>query len=44
MELEIYYLLLLAFSVHMTWILGKRYGISITLDWFEDRDDIDFDE
>jgi hypothetical protein len=41
---DIYYLVFLGFAIHMTWIFGKREGISKTLDFMRERGDIDFED
>ncbi len=43
-KIDIAYLFILGFSIHMTWILGKKQGISKTLDYLKADGQIDFDE
>jgi hypothetical protein len=43
-QVEAVYLFLLLFGVHMSWLLGKRRGISSTLDYLKADGQIDFDE
>ena len=48
MDLEtqwnIIYILVLLFSVNMTWIVAKRHGISSTIDYLEKEGMIELDE
>jgi hypothetical protein len=43
-QIDIYYLVFLGFCVTTTWILGKREGVSQTLDFLKEKGEIDFDE
>ena len=43
-QIYVYYLFFLAFCIHMTWMLGKKHGISKTLDYLKADGQIDFDE
>ena len=43
-EIGIYYLVFLGFAVHMAWLIGKREGISRTLDFLELKGEIDFED
>ena len=43
-QYEILYLIFLLASIHITWTLGKRQGISDTLDYLEQKGDIELDE
>jgi hypothetical protein len=43
-EIDIYYLVFLGFAVHMAWLIGKREGISRTLDFLELKGKIDFED
>ena len=43
-QVDIYYLFFLAFCIHMSWTLGKKRGISSTLDYLKADGQIDFDE
>jgi len=42
--IDVYYLIFLGFAVHMAWLLGKREGISRTIDFLELKGKIDLDE
>ena len=42
--IDVYYFILLGFAVHMAWLLGKREGISRTIDFLELKGKIDLDE
>ena len=48
MDLEtqwnIIYILFFMFSVHMTWIVAKRQGISDTIDYLKEKGMIELDE
>ena len=39
--IDVYYFILLGFAVHMAWLLGKREGISRTIDFLERTGKID---
>ena len=43
-QYEVLYIIFLLASIHMTWILGKRQGIVDTLDYLEEKGDIELDE
>ena len=43
-QYEFLYFIFLLASIHMTWILGKRQGISDTFDYLEQKGDIELDE
>ena len=43
-EMDLIYLLILGFSVHMSYLVGKRNGISNTIDYFEAKGYIDLDD
>ena len=43
-EMDLIYLLILGFSVHMSYLVGKRNGISDTIDYFEAKGYIDLDD
>lgn len=43
-QIDVYYIFFLAFCIHMTWMLGKKHGISKTLDYLKADGQIDFDE
>jgi len=43
-QLDIYYLVFLGFCVHMAWDIGKRHGISKTLDFLREKGEIDFED
>lgn len=43
-EIGIYYLAFLGFAIHMAWLLGKKEGISATLDFLKVNKEIDFDD
>ena len=42
--IDVYYFILLGFAVHMAWLLGKREGISRTIDFLERKGKIDFED
>ena len=48
MDLEtqwnIIYILFLMFAVNMTWIVAKRQGISMTIDYLEEKGMIELDK
>jgi hypothetical protein len=48
MDLEtqwnIIYILILLFSVNITWVVAKRYGISSTIDYLEEKGMIELDD
>ena len=48
MDLEtqwnIIYILILLFSVNMTWIVAKRHGISSAIDYLEEKGMIELDD
>ena len=37
LEIDIFYLCLLAFSIRHAWILGKQKGMSDTIDYFAEK-------
>ena len=43
-EMDLVYLLILGFSVHMAYLAGKHIGISDTIDYFEAKGYIDLDD
>ena len=43
-EMDLIYLLILGFSVHMSYLVGKRIGIGDTIDYFEAKGYIDLDD
>ena len=43
-EMDLIYLLILGFSVHMSYLIGKRKGIGDTIDYFEAKGYIDLDD
>jgi len=43
-EVDLIYLLILGFSVHMSYLIGKRKGIGDTIDYFEAKGYIDLDD
>ena len=43
-EMDLVYLLILGFSVHMSYLAGKHIGISDTIDYFEAKGFIDLDD
>jgi len=43
-EMDLVYLLLLGFSIHMSYLAGKHIGISDTIDYFEAKGYIDLDD
>ena len=43
-EMDLIYLLILGFSVHMSYLVGKRIGMSDTIDYFEAKGYIDLDD
>jgi len=43
-QYEILYFIFLLASIHITWTLGKRQGIVDTLDYLEEKGDIELDE
>ena len=43
-EMDLIYLLILGFSVHMSYLAGKHFGISDTIDYFEAKGYIDLDD
>jgi hypothetical protein len=43
-QIDMYYLIFLGFTVHMTWILGKRHGISKTIDHLQAKGLLELDE
>ena len=43
-QIDIYYLIFLGFSIHFAWILGKRHGISKTIDHLQAKGLIELDE
>ena len=44
LDIDIHYFILLGFAVHMAWLLGKREGISRTIDFLERTGKIDFED
>ena len=42
--IDIYYLVFLGFAIHIAWLLGKKEGISRTLDYLRASKEIDFDD
>ncbi len=43
-EVDILYFIFLCASIHLTWGLAKRHGISQTLDYLEEKGLIELDE
>ena len=43
-QMDLVYLLILGFSVHMSYLVGKRIGISTSIDYFEAKGYIDLDD
>ena len=43
-SIDLAYLVILCLSTYSAWYLGKREGISITLDYCKAQGKIDFDE
>ena len=43
-EMDLIYLLILGFSVHMSYLIGKRIGMSNAIDYFEAKGYIDLDD
>ena len=43
-QIDIYYVIFLGFCVHFAWILGKRQGISRTIDHLTERGLLEPDE
>jgi len=43
-EMDLIYLLILGFSVHMAYLAGKHIGMSDTIDYFEAKGYIDLDD
>ena len=43
-EVDLVYLFILGFSVHMAYLAGKHFGISDTIDYFEAKGYIDLDD
>jgi len=43
-KIDLYYLVFLGFAMHMTWILGKRHGISKTIDHLQAKGLLELDE
>ena len=44
MDIDIAYLIILVTSVYLAYILGKKEGISSTLDYMKEQGKIDFDD
>ena len=42
--IDIYYLVFLGFAIHIAWLLGKKEGISRTLNYLRASKEIDFDD
>jgi hypothetical protein len=43
-QIDIIYLIFLGASIHLTWILGKRHGISKTIDHLQAKGLLELDE
>ena len=43
-EMDLIYLLILGFSIHMSYLAGKHIGMSDTIDYFEAKGYIDLDD
>ena len=43
-QVDLVYLLILGFSIHMSYLAGKRIGMSDTIDYFEAKGYIDLDD
>ena len=43
-EVDLVYLFILGFSVHMSYLAGKHFGISDAIDYFEAKGYIDLDD
>lgn len=43
-QIDIYYVIFLGFCVHFAWILGKRQGITRTIDHLTERGLLEPDE
>lgn len=43
-QIDIAYLVVLAASVHMTYLITKQHWIGKTLDYLKDNGEIDFDD
>ena len=44
MQYDLIYVIILLASIHITWIIGKRQGISDTIDYLEEKGEIKLDE
>ena len=43
-QIDIYYLIFLGFCTHFAWVLGKRQGISKTIDHLAEEGLLELDE